>query len=182
MNPITNQRKLYAGIGSRQTPPDILGIMTKLGHLYALDGWILRSGHATGADTCFEYGCIKGTGAKEIFLPWDGYNGAYHSDTDNGYYVINDSVAMQVAAEFHPAWNRCSPGAKKLHARNMQILLGADLQTPVHAIVCWTPGAEITGGTGQALRVAEKYNIPVFNLADPNVRAKVDEYIHTSTL
>ena len=46
-------------------------------------------------------------------------------------------------------------------------MLGDDLDQPVSFVVCWTPGGEVTGGTGQALRIAAdpQYNIPVFNLA-----------------
>ncbi len=60
--------------------------------------------------------------------------------------------------------------AKKFHARNVQQVLGKNLDTPTKFVVCWTPdGAEQrtsnkTGGTGQAIRVAISNNIPVFNL------------------
>jgi hypothetical protein len=75
---------------------------------------------------------------------------------------------MVLFAEFyHPAWDSCSDYAKRLHARNGAILLDMNLRTPVDAIVCWTPGGRVTGGTGQALRIAADptYAIPVFNLA-----------------
>ena len=55
-------------------------------------------------------------------------------------------------------------GAKKLMARNCHQVLGLDLKTPVDFIVCWTKDGTINGGTGQALRIAEAYNIPVYNL------------------
>ena len=71
------------------------------------------------------------------------------------------------AAQFHPAWDRCSQGVRKLHGRNMHIILGADLQTPVSFVVCWTVDGAIIGGTGVALRCAMQHNIPVFNLALP---------------
>lgn len=46
------------------------------------------------------------------------------------------------------------------------ILLGRDLNDPVDFVVCWTPGAQAVGGTGQALRIAEAYGIKVYNAAD----------------
>jgi hypothetical protein len=67
------------------------------------------------------------------------------------------------AARFHPAWDKCSPYAKRLHARNSAIMLGHDLGTPVNFVLCWTKDGGATGGTGQALRIAAALGIPVFN-------------------
>ena len=63
-------------------------------------------------------------------------------------------------------------GGKKLQARNSHQVLGDSLRDPVAFVVCWTTdGAETlketgrhTGGTGQAIRLADACNIPVFNL------------------
>jgi hypothetical protein len=73
---------------------------------------------------------------------------------------------MDMAKQFHPAWNRCSPGARKLHARNCFQVMGRDLNSPVDFIICWTRGGLGGGGTGQALRIAKHYNIPVFDLGN----------------
>ena len=58
----------------------------------------------------------------------------------------------------------------------MYQVLGEDLQTPTSFIVCWTKDGKASGGTGQALRVAKKYDIPVFNLYNEN--AKIELYNH----
>ncbi len=71
---------------------------------------------------------------------------------------------MSLAARLHPAWSRCSPAVRKLHARNAAVVLGPRLDRPVHAIVCWSPDGEIVGGTGMALRIAAEHGIPVLNL------------------
>jgi len=144
----------YAGIGSRRTPFDTLLFMERLGQTLALQGHILRSGGASGADTAFERGCDNAGGAKEIFLPWPGFNGRKTSCR-----IPDNAFAM--AREFHPAWDRCSQAAQKLHARNCQQILGAKLDDPSDFVVCWSPGS---GGTEQALRIARAKNIPVFNL------------------
>jgi hypothetical protein len=73
--------------------------------------------------------------------------------------------AFVMAAQFHPAWDRLSAAARKFHARNCHQILGADLSTPVNFVVCWTPDGKVTGGTGQALRLALHHNITIFNLA-----------------
>jgi hypothetical protein len=68
-------------------------------------------------------------------------------------------------------------GAKKLMARNMYQVLGQDLETPTSFIVCWTKDGKASGGTGQALRVAKKYNIPIFNLYNENAAAELYNHI-----
>jgi hypothetical protein len=140
----------YAGIGSRATPQNILYQMTDLAQHLGQCSWILRSGGAKGADKAFEKGATK----KEIFLATD---------------EIPDA-AFEIAATHHPTWGGLGPYVKKLHARNAQQILGKNLDNKVKFVVCWTiDGAETetsvrTGGTGQAIRIANAYNIPVYNL------------------
>lgn len=139
--------KIYAGIGSRETPMPILKQMVTMGAARALIGWKLHSGGAKGADSAFEAGCDLEAGHKHIFTAAD---------------ATEEALAM--AAQYHPAWSRCSSYARRLHARNMFIILGPSLDRPVDEVVCWTPNGGVTGGTGQALRVAQAYDIPVTNL------------------
>lgn len=140
---------IYAGIGSRDTPEHVLEYMEDLAEGYAEKGHFLRSGGARGADTAFERGCIRGSGAKRIYRASDA-----------------TPEAMEHAKEFHPNWGACDPYAKKLHARNSLIMLGDCLNEPVDLVVCWTPGGFKKGGTAQALRIAEYMNICVANLGN----------------
>jgi hypothetical protein len=71
---------------------------------------------------------------------------------------------MELAKEYHPAWGRLTQGGQKLMARNAYQVLGYTLDVPADFIVCWTVKGLKTGGTGQALRMADDYGIPVFNL------------------
>lgn len=70
----------------------------------------------------------------------------------------------RIASEVHPAWDKCNEWARGMHSRNCHQILGYDLQSPVDAVICWTPNGKIQGGTATAIRIALKYNIPVFNL------------------
>lgn len=149
----------YAGIGSRETPPDVLKLMTAIATKLDTDGYTLRSGGAAGADQAFEAGATK----KEIYIPWPGFNGS----TSN---LLPTPEAFLLAAMFHPAWARCRRGAKALHARNGHQVLGHNLKTPSDFVLCWTPGATGSGGTGQAIRIARMHQIPVYDLADPAIR------------
>ena len=48
-------------------------------------------------------------------------------------------------------------------ARNTYQVLGLDLMSPVDFVICWTPLGRDDGGTGQAIRIANAHNIPVYN-------------------
>lgn len=157
--------KYYAGIGSRKTPSDVIELMKKIGYTMAKNDYHLYSGGADGADSAFEVGCDKFiaenrpiNSLKTIFLPWYRFNN-HISD-----YYNPSSAAMNLAAEFHPAWNKLKDGAKKLHARNCYQVLGPSLGRPVDCVICWSTG---NGGTEQALRIARRYEIKIYNLYSP---------------
>ena len=151
----------YAGIGSRETPNDVLSLMTRIGKFLSENNIILRSGHAGGADLAFENGCdLANKNNKEIWIPWRNFNNS------NSNFIVTSPEAFKMAAEIHPAWDRCSDGAKKLHARNMHQILGTDLNTPCNFVICYTKNGLLSGGTAQAIRLSEKYNIPVFNIGN----------------
>lgn len=147
----------YAGIGSRETPKDVLVLFEKVATYLANKGFILRSGGASGADKAFEIGCDNARGRKEIYLPWQGFEG---SSSD---LVVNSPLAFELAGRFHPYWNNLSNGARKLHTRNSHQVLGRDLNTPSKFIICWTKNGSGSGGTGQAIRIAKFNNIPIFD-------------------
>lgn len=163
---------IYAGIGSRSTPPEVLAQMVAIGKVAAIDGWLLRSGHADGADQAFEEGCDYAHGEKEIWLPWRGFNG---SDSQFVLSTMTDDEqrlrAHAIAADIHPAWNRCSVAARRLHARNVLQILGGDFNTPVDRVICWTPAGAVVGGTATALRLAQQHNIEIVNLANESSKA-----------
>jgi len=125
--------------------------MTSIATMLAMSGWKLRSGHARGADAAFETGACDVPGAPfEIFVALN---------------AENQPLWFNHARKYHPTWNKLNREAQQLHARNSAIMLGRKLDTPVDFVVCWTPQGKVQGGTGQALRIAADYSIPVFNLA-----------------
>jgi len=157
----------YAGVGSRETPQNILVLMADLAEQLGALGHTLRSGGAIGADRAFEKGADRGNYPKEIF---------YAKDCT--------TECMGISKLYHPAWSRLSEYAKQLHGRNVLQILGEDLQTPVEFVVCWTPDGCVdhttrtikTGGTGTAISVASERNIPVFNLQIHGQAEKVLEH------
>lgn len=150
----------YAGIGSRKTPKEILGLFNYLGRYFAQHGILLRSGAADGADTAFEDGCNIYNGPKEIYLPWKGFNG------NGSELILPDPIpetVEEIGIYYHPNWFVLKPAAKKLIARDAYQILGMDLNSPVNFVICYTAGGRVDGGTGQAIRIAMDHNIPIIN-------------------
>lgn len=143
----------YTGVGSRKTPLNILDYMSKVATWLEQQGYILRTGDASGADEAFRDGCTN----KYVYRPKD-----------------STEKAKEIAARYHPAWHKCEAFSKLLHARNAFQVLGTDLNDPSDFLICWTQdGCEQhstrsikTGGTGTAISIASEYGIPVFNLSN----------------
>lgn len=173
---------IFTGIGSRETPKEILQKMFWIGEILCIEEWTLRSGAAPGADSAFEAGyaaCTLWGEAKiqsvaEIYLPWKSFQSDERSWIEPKL-TEPQPEAYEIAARFHPRWTYLSYGAKALHARNVHQVLGPDVANPIFSdcVICWTKDAKGGGGTGQALRIAEHYEISIYDLADPEQLADV---------
>lgn len=180
----------YAGIGSRRTPDNIKDMMIAVGYYLALEGYVLRSGGAGGADEYFELGADlalqKGVGEKQIFLPWKGFR-----ENPSKWYMGNKGLladehnkrSYELAMKYHPSWFTIKKQAvKDLMARNIMQALGPDLKSFSKFVLCWTPDGCIhdrdrtydTGGTGQAISIASDHKIPVYNLALPEHKLRIE--------
>ena len=160
---------IYAGIGARITPVDVLDIMRLLADKLEDAGWLLRSGGAAGADSAFESG-VKNRSNKCIYLPGPTFNGRSHG---NGYFDSTRfpawDLALKTVDEFHPNPSALSDYARRLMARNALQVFGPNLERPADMIIGWTLNGEVIGGTGQALRMAEGCGIKVYNLGHPEI-------------
>lgn len=153
----------YAGIGARITPPDVLERMTNIGMLLAMQGMVLRSGGARGADRAFEEGVDRIN--PKLRLRYIALNAERNPEWFNH------------ARKYHPGWRNLSREVQQLHARNSAIMLNDHLNDPVKFVVCWTVDGQVAGGTGQALRIAPDYSIPVFNLALPDDEGRMWQFV-----
>lgn len=178
--------KYYTGVGSRETPKAIMKIMEDVAFKLSQDNWILRSGGADGSDKAFEAGARNSLSSikPEIYLPWHGYNYLYN-DPDYLYPKDWDNFtdAEKIASEIHPAWDKCSNGAKLLHSRNIYQVLGKDLRTPSKFLVCYakpTSSGRVSGGTNTAFSLAKRENIKCLNLYLEEDIRRLEKYLEKS--
>ena len=164
------QSLYYTGIGSRDTPQYILNLMTDLASRLESNGYILRSGGADGADQAFSDG-VSLDKNKHVYLPWNGFNGI-----NNGILTEAEDWAYDEAKTIHPAWNRCSQGARKLHARNIHQIRGHGSNPKLSEfVVCWTPKGREVGGTATAIKLARSLNIFICNLGNKDMENEIRE-------
>lgn len=172
----------YAGIGSRQTPPEALAQMTELAKELDARGYTLRSGGAEGADTAFESGATK----KEIFK---GFDQAGETERKIAHEIHpNLKGAMESSQKRATAagknGERSAWAVENLMARNTNQIFGKNLDTPSDFVVFYakeTKGIRPEGGTGQAVEMARLKGIPTINLANPNWRAELDKVLGSKT-
>ena len=171
----------YCGVGSRET--DDLGEckITYLASFLNYNGYTLSTGDASkGADLMF---WVVNKTQKFRFGP---FGRKPRPDT----IVVPETnpihgLAAEIAASTHPSWRFLPPWMRELHTRNTFQVLGRDLSEPCEFVLCWTPdGAERaevtskrTGGTGTAIRIADRFGIPVFNLKNEDTLNKLGDFL-----
>lgn len=184
-------KRYYTGIGSRETPRDILKLMEDIAFKLASKDYILRSGAAPGADAAFENGAKayadnidERVTLGQIYIPWDSFTS--YDDYYKDWYKVLDRMstkiqAYQLAEQTHPAWKKCSKGAKALHARNTYQILGPLLNNPSSFLICWAKldkHGNIKGGTATAWNLAQKYNVPCFNLFNEDDKKRLMNFVN----
>lgn len=149
--------RYYAGVGSRETPEDIQDLMSRAATYLASRGWVLRSGGAKGADSAFQSG---------VFYVFD--EAFYeHLEIFEPYAKLPEWT-KPVVELLHPAPEKLGDFAWRAHRRNALIVLGLYGNNPVEFALCWTKDGKASGGTGMAIRMAKYFDIPVYNLHNPN--------------
>lgn len=180
--------RYYTGIGSRDVPQDIDSRMRSVGYSMGVFDWTLRSGKAKGSDEAFQTG-LQGfisqregnpTKYAEVYIPWRGFKGG-EGLLDCWDIVPPDmSKSEDIAKLYHPAWDRCSQGAKKMHCRNVNQVLGMDLNTPSEFVLFYAPESKgkVKGGTATAVNLARDKGIPTINMLFDDWMVKVREVVY----
>ena len=168
VKPDGSKTKIYAGVGSRETDKATLSYMKDMAGRLEANGFKLLSGGADGADKAFE----SGTKNSQVFLAEDIASNRFG----------NAQQALTIAEQYYHTprkWSGLSPRVKQLMARNCYEVLGEDLNSPVDFVLCKSKlwNGKPSGGTSQAIRIAEAYGIPVFNLAYDGERQKFEQWV-----
>lgn len=183
MNNLPNTNRHYAGIGSRTIPAKVSYEMTKLAIELDAMGYTLRSGNATGSDQAFASGATK----AQIWLPWRDFEKEFQNEHPEHRYRLvgtphcpgdDDPEAWDSVEKFHPNFDnmhKLCEGREagkyytflKFMSRNYRQVRGLG-EPDSEFVVCWTHDGTAVGGTGQAIRIANHYDIPVFNMFHMN--------------
>lgn len=140
--------------------------------------WILYSGNAGGSDIAFQ----EGSGGKcVIMLPWDGFNiDEYDYEFSRDHFVLGYSNdGRRSVDKYHPNPSALSNGAKMLMSRNYHQIFGYRSYPRSSLVICCATerNGKVQGGTGQAVRMAEDYNIPIINIRNNGWKRKFMEII-----
>jgi hypothetical protein len=181
----------YAGIGSRETPTDVLKLMTEASKYLDSIGYTLQTGFTfkdketgldeEGADKAFS----DGSKNKILFGP-SGIRRTVNGNTSLETYDNNVSkISEAVVKEIHPAPDRLTPGGLKLMARNTNQIFGKNLDSTVDFVLFYAEETDNPlrpkGGTGQAVEMARRKGIPTINMANPNWRQELDRVLSSIT-
>lgn len=196
----------YSGVGSRNTPPEVISVMEDAAFRLARLGFTLRSGKAGGADEAFQIGVQKyyetldngkqeeyRTRLAEIYIPWDGFAADNEKLWDLWDLPLNyvdhlmpgqKTVRDSLVEEIHPNFEALKKkrGAFALHSRNVHQVLGVNVLEPRPSAFCLYFALEDKngnpkGGTATAVNLAKKYGVRTLNLNTPERLGLLEQFL-----
>ena len=191
----------YAGIGSRETTPEVLEAMTKAAKYLEDLGYTLNTGKSYTSTEKYlgkeaydlkkaESDRLSKLYGNKVGMDEEGADRAFSAGTSRkNLYSPNSRIpetAMQVMKEIHPKPSSLSDGAAKLMARNTNQVFGENLDTPVDFVLFYAEETNNSlrpkGGTGQAVEMARRKGIPTINMFNDNWREQLKELLSKEKL
>ena len=165
--------RVITGIGSRNTPTNVLLAMEQIGAWCKKNKIYVRSGHADGADYAFEKGAQEYT---LVYLPWNTFNSQLPILGKHIEFPSEDlrllSFCKQIVNDCHPAADKLTNIHWKFMIRNVLQLSGYQQTHYSSAVVLYADvrddifGKEqVQGGSNLVFQFARKRGIPIFNFA-----------------
>jgi hypothetical protein len=190
----------YTGIGSHETPDDILILMRRIGYIMAMKGVALRTGEADGADRAFYKGVVDANKIHRVKFK----NEVFVADSPKEYHCVNDIVNIfssdlmstapiqgfrETAVRIRGSWDNLSYFGAMRHIRNVAQVLGVDGNSPSRGMICWAKPVNppkmtdtqiryVEGETNTAYCTAILHNIPVYNLHDMEDRMYFEDWVN----
>lgn len=190
----------YTGVGSRETPNDILILMRRIGYIMAMKGVALRTGEADGADHAFYKGVVDANDIHGVKFK----NEVFVAGTPKEYHYVNDIVDIfssdlmatapiqgfrETAVRIRGNWDDLSYFGAKCHIRNVAQVLGVDGNSPSRGLICWAKPVNppkmtdtkiryVEGGTNTAYCTAILHDIPVYNLHELEHRVYFEDWVN----
>jgi len=169
--------KTYAALGNREIGEMRYNFGEIAGSL-AKKEYTLRTNGTLGTSQAF----IDGAGIrKEIFLPWWKFNGlTYNSPAipREAYHIAEICWEPEIVKNGEVIatadWPRLKRPTKKIMASNVLALLGEKLNSPVKFLITYYEG-EADGSTIHVAKIAKKYDIPIYNLANLEDLKKINK-------
>ena len=168
--------KPYAVVGNRDFPMELMPRLTSI--IKKLDslGYTARTGSMKGLDTSVE----DLTTNVELQLPWKNFNDKESKTTFSSPEIIS------IAKYFQPGFDELKLPIKGFLAKNVRVLLGSKGISRAIFLLCHSEdGVETarqvtsrTASVGHAIKVADKFNIPVFNLQNPSIEEQLMSYLN----
>ncbi len=169
----------FAGVGSRTITEKEEKLIERIARQLSKK-FVCYSGNAPGADQAFQRGS---DGRCVLYLPWMGFESeAYPYINALDVFDLGKSPeGMQSVKDFHPNPN-LKYGAKMMMARNYHQIMGYKTYPKVSFVVFCADEDEkgnVSGGTGQAVRIARAKGIPTINIRLPGWKEKLTALLKT---
>lgn len=163
----------YVGCGSTEAPPQILKLMTRVATLMAQRGFVLRTSEQAGSDEAFRRGSC---GKFFTYLPYEDFEGK----SVWGIPAELSGGRAALARKLNPMFVMLPEAEKRWEIVANQVVLGSSGDDLAKMLITWTPDgatrpAEFTERTGHVTRylnLADRFGIPVMNLARREHRDK----------
>lgn len=167
--------KPYTMVSNREAPVGVLARMTELAKLMDSKGFTCRVDGAEGASSAVEPVDCR----KEVILAWKGFN------NKESQFTYTAPEALEIAKKFHPTFDTAKPAVQTFLGRNVRLVMGQTLKSPIMAMVVWTDdGAESlkdrtakTGFAGHLIALASALGVPVFNLHNPDAEHRLNIWL-----
>lgn len=168
--------KPYAVVGNKEFPTDLIPKLTSIVKKLDSLGYTARTGSMKGLDVCVE----EFTTNVELQLPWKNFN---NKESKNTY---SSPEILAIAKSLQPGFDELALPIKGFLAKNVRVLLGGKGISRAIFLLCHSEdGADSarqvtsrTASVGHAIKVADKFNIPVFNLKNDNVEEQLMSYLN----